>query len=104
VSAKPFVAIVPHQIGRDAARQRIQGGLARIRTEVAVFATIVEEQWRDDRLEFRLRLVGQHLTGRIEVFEEAVRVEVDLPWVLAALSGRLGTQIRSVGTLLLKKD
>ena len=104
MSTKPFVAIVPHQLGRRDARQRIQNGLARIRAEVAVFATVVEERWSDDRLEFRLRLVGQQLTGRIEVLEEAVRVEVDLPWILAALSGRLGARIRNVGTLMLKKD
>jgi Putative polyhydroxyalkanoic acid system protein (PHA_gran_rgn) len=104
VATKPFIAVIPHQLGRQAARQRIEGGLALIRSEVGVFATIVEDSWTDDRLLFRLRLLGQQLTGRIEVFEENVRVEVDLPWMLSALSGAIGTRVREVATLMLTKS
>lgn len=104
MASKPFVAVIPHQLGRQAARQRIEDGLARIRSEVAMFATVVEDHWLGDRLQFRLRLLGQSLTGRIEVLEEAVRVEVDLPWIIASLANKIGTRISKEGTLLLKKD
>ena len=104
MSTKPFVAVIPHQLGRAAARQRIQDGLTRIRAEVARFATIVEDEWVDDRLNFRLRLLGQQLTGRMEVLEESVRVEVDLPWIIAALAGKIRNRVSEVGTLLLKKS
>lgn len=99
--AKPLVVLIPHQLGRQAARQRIENELARIHSEVAAFATIIEERWLEDRLEFHLRLLHQHLTGRIEVLDEAVRVEVDLPWILRALAGPIGARIREVGMPML---
>ena len=100
---KPFVAIIPHQLGRPAARRRIEDGLARIRAEVGAFATIAEERWNGDRLEFRLRLFGRALAGHIEVLDEAVRVEVELPWIVAALAGPIGTRVRDVGGRLLTR-
>jgi hypothetical protein len=98
---KPLVVQIPHQLGRQVARQRIENGLARIRTEVAAVATITYWEWIDDRLEFRLRLLYQQLTGCIEVLDQVVRVEVDLPWIMGALAGPIGTRIREVGIPML---
>jgi len=101
MSAKPLVGVIPHRLGRQAARQRIESGLAQIHTEVAAFATIQEERWLEDLLEFRLGLLHQHLTGRIEVLDESVRVEIDLPWILRAVAGPIAARIQQVGTAVL---
>jgi hypothetical protein len=101
MSAKPLVVVIPHRLGRQAARQRIESGLAQIHTEVAAFASIQEERWLEDLLEFRLGLLHQHLTGRIEVLDESVRVEIDLPWILRAVAGPIAARIQQVGTAVL---
>ena len=37
-AAQPLVVVVPHRLGRQAARDRLESGLTRIRSEVAAYA------------------------------------------------------------------
>ena len=47
--------------------------------------------------------MGQVAGGTIDVAEEHVRIEVMLPWLLAAFADRIAPVIRKEGTLLLEK-
>jgi Putative polyhydroxyalkanoic acid system protein (PHA_gran_rgn) len=99
---QPFVVIVPHQLGRRAARDRLERGLDRIRSEVAAFATVVESNWIGDRLTFLVRSIGQTIGGRMDVLEDAVRVEVDLPWIMTLVAEKIVTRIQQTGARLLR--
>jgi hypothetical protein len=99
---KPVVVIVPHRLGRQAARDRLERGLHRIRAEVAAYATAVESDWVDDRLTFSARAVGQTFGGRMDVLDDAVRVEIDLPWLAALFAETIAARIRQTGTRLLR--
>jgi hypothetical protein len=98
-----FIVIVPHQLGRQAARDRLERGLNRIRSEVEAHATAVESDWVDDRLTFSVRAMGQTFGGRMDVLDDAVRVEVDLPWLAALLAEPIATRIRQAGMRLLRR-
>jgi hypothetical protein len=74
-----------------------------VRTNFGHLLSVDEETWNGDRLTFRVRSLGQSAAGTIEVFEEQVRLEVTLPWLLAKLTERLVPTIRKEGTLLLEK-
>jgi len=100
---KPVIVTVPHQLGKEEAKRRLQAGLEQVRGQVSAFATSVEEGWRDDRWSFRVVALAQTVTGRLDVRDDAVQVEVDLPWALALLAEKLKGRIRSTGTLLLDK-
>ena len=63
----------------------------------------IEDQWTEDRMEFRAIALGQTVTGRLDVLDDAVRVEVDLPRLLAAVAEMLRARIRQEGTRLLEK-
>jgi putative polyhydroxyalkanoate system protein len=100
---KPVTVDVPHQLGRAEARRKLQEGLGQVRAQLAGFGATVEDTWTGDRLEFRAAVLGQSVTGRIDVMDEAVRVEVDLPWMLARLAGRVTHRIQQQGSLMLTK-
>jgi hypothetical protein len=99
---QPFVVIVPHQLGRQAAKHRLDRGLDRIRSEVTAYATAVESEWVGDRLTFSVHAMGQAIGGRMDVLDEAVRVEVDLPWLVALLADKIAARIRQTGARLLR--
>lgn len=97
--SKPFVATVSHQLSRQEAKHRLQEGLGRIR---ALFSNF-EEQWTGDQMDFRVVAMGQTLAGRIEVLDDAVRIEVHLPAMLAWLGTRIGRQLTRQAALMLEK-
>lgn len=99
---QPFDVIVPHQLGKQTARDRLERGLSRIRSEVAVYASSVNSDWSDDQLDFSVRAMGYTLTGRINVLEDIVRVEVDLPWLFALAAEQILARIRQTGACLLR--
>jgi hypothetical protein len=101
--SKPLVATVSHELGRSRAKQRIASSLDEIRSHLSAFATSVEEQWTEDRLDFRLIALGRAISGRIDVFEESVRIEVILPGMLGFLAGTISSRIREHGLKLLAR-
>jgi hypothetical protein len=50
-----------------------------------------------------MRALGQAAAASIEVLEDALRVEVALPWLLAKAANRLLPILRKEATLLLEK-
>ena len=45
----------------------------------------------------------QRLTGRIEVLDDAVRVEIELPWLMQFLREAITKRVRGRGVALLEK-
>src|SRR3954471_8440789 len=77
----PLVISIPHRLGREEARRRLQSGLTRAAASVPVLR-VDEETWSGDRMIFRVRALGQTAAGHVEVEDDHVRVEVRLPWLL----------------------
>lgn len=100
--AKPVVVDIPHHLGSREARRRIEGGLGRIRDQIAANVAKLDEHWEGDRLIFDAQAMGQRITGRIDCLEESVRVEVDLPWYLAAFAEKLQGRLKKEGAALLE--
>jgi len=101
---KPVTVIVPHQLGKAEARNRLQRGMTQLPSQLLGMGTVAESQWTEDRMNFRMGILNQTITGRIDVLDDAVRIEVDLPWVLAMLAEKMKTHIgQKTGLLLTKK-
>jgi hypothetical protein len=101
--SKPVVVNIPHDLGRAEARRRLETGFGRIREQIGGKAVNFEERWEEERLHFRAGAFGQNVSGRVDVMEESVRIEVDLPWILASIAQKLQGRLKSAGTLLLDK-
>ena len=93
---------IPHRLGPDEAVRRLKRGFGRTK-DFAGLVTVEEEIWTRSRLTFGLRALGQRSSGTIEVFEDNVRVEVLLPWLLFKIAERLVPAIRKEATLLLER-
>jgi hypothetical protein len=102
--AQPLVVIVPHRLGKEAAKQRLRGGVTQLRDKLAMFgASAAEEVWSGDEMRFRVSAFGQTATGRVEITETTAIVEVDLPGLLGWFGKRIAERVSREGTLLLEK-
>jgi hypothetical protein len=98
----PLIVSIPHQLGRDEARRRLQTGLSRAASSVPVLK-VDEERWAGDRMIFRIRALGQGAAGHLDVADDHVRLEVTLPWLLQKFAEAAQLAIKSRGHLLLEK-
>jgi hypothetical protein len=102
--SRPLIALRSrHHLGREEAAHRIKSGLSAARTNYSALLTIREETWTGDRLAFNLSALGQSAVGVIDVADDHVRLEVQLPWLLAMVAEKLTPAIRNEGTLMLEK-
>ena len=95
--------IVGHRLGRVEASRRLKEGLARTQGHLGGMIAVEQETWQGDTLRFRMRALGQTAAGSIEVLEDALRIEVSLPWLLAKAAKRLLPILRKEATRLLEK-
>jgi hypothetical protein len=103
--ARPIVVSLPHQLGRAEAHRRIEQGFAGLGRQLtggigAILAC--RERWEGDRLHFEAGSLGQKMSGRVDVLEDSIRIEVDLPPILAALADRIVAKLKTDGLKLLE--
>ncbi|HEY9058303.1 MAG TPA: polyhydroxyalkanoic acid system family protein [Aurantimonas sp.] len=94
---------IPHKLSREAARTRIEESFGKLRQDMLGGMVKFEDVWTGDHLDFRARVMGQAVTGRLDVLDDAVHVEVDLPVFLAAIAEKLKGRLRKEGQVLLEK-
>ena len=95
--------VVAHRLGKVEAVRRLKEGFARTNGQLGPMIAMEGETWEGDTLRFRMRALGQTAAASIEVLEEALRIEVSLPWLLAKAAKRLLPILRKEATLLLEK-
>jgi len=83
--------------------RRLEEGFARTNGHLGGMIAMEQQIWQGDTLRFRMRALGQSASGSIEVLEEALRIEVSLPWLLATAAKRLIPILRKEATRLLEK-
>jgi hypothetical protein len=101
--AQPLVVTIPHSLGQNQAMSRLKVGLAETQARFGQFFTVQEQTWTGNRLQFQLAALSQSVSGTIDVFDDHVRLEVVLPWLLAKIVEKIQPLIRHEGTLLLDK-
>ncbi|APG09116.1 hypothetical protein M2175_002438 [Bradyrhizobium elkanii] len=99
----PLVVSIPHRLGREEAVRRLKTGLGRAAASIPVMQ-VEEERWNGDSMNFRIRALGQIASGRVDVADDHVKVEVVLPWLLQRFAEMAQATIRKRGQLLLTKD
>jgi hypothetical protein len=100
---KPLVVSIPHKLGKAEAMRRLQGGLTRLKSQFGDKLASVDESWSGDRMDFRVGAMGQTVNGHLDVGEDQVHVEVQLPWLLAMVAEKAKNFIQKQGTLMLEK-
>jgi hypothetical protein len=103
IMSQPLVVTIPHRLGKAEASRRLRSGLESARTRYSHLLSVQEETWVGDSLTLRVAALGQSANGVIEVAEDHLRLEVQLPWLLAKLGESIKGVVRREGTLLLEK-
>jgi putative polyhydroxyalkanoate system protein len=101
--SQPLTVSIPHRLGRQEARRRLDSGITRLRPELGILLSGLNYHWEQDTLNFTGSAMWQRITGRIEVLDDAVRVEIDLPWMMQVLRDTIARRVRGRGIALLEK-
>ena len=100
--AKPVVVTIPHELGKAEARQRIEDGVSKLIHQFGEGVKLTRT-WEGDRLSFAAKVVGQAVAGRLDVADDAVRMEVDLPPFFAMIADKVKGRLKKEGQLMLEK-
>src|SRR5580704_13164293 len=98
--SKPLMITISHSLGKDAAVTNLKSGLHDAQSKFGQFVSIQEETWIDNRLQFRVSALAQSVSGTIDVFEDHVKLEIFLPWLLSKIADAIQPLIRREATLL----
>jgi hypothetical protein len=82
--------------------RRLKAGLTRAASSIPVLK-VDEERWEENRMNFRIRALGQAAAGHLDVADDHVYIEVTLPWLLQRFAEVAQVAIRKRGNLLLGK-
>lgn len=100
--AEPLVITISHKLGKEEAVRRIKPALGKASQSFPVLK-VEEEVWSGERMDFRVRALGQMAVGNIQVADENVRLEVTLPWLLHKFAEVVQKTIGSRARILLEK-
>jgi putative polyhydroxyalkanoate system protein len=101
--AQPVTVTIPHQLGREEARRRIEDGMGQFVQQVGGMAKDYRQSWSGDRLNFSAQVMGQGISGVIDVLENAANVQLVLPGLLGMMAGKIKGRLQQEGQILLEK-
>ena len=100
--AEPLVITIPHKLGKEEALRRLKPALGKASQNFPTLK-VEEEVWSNERMDFRVRALGQVAAGNVQVAEDNVRLEVTLPWLLHKFAEAVQKTISGQGRVLLEK-
>jgi hypothetical protein len=103
VNNKTISISIPHRLTQEEARTRLQKGITDLKSQHAASIAQVSETWNGDQMSFRLTAMGQAITGRVDVQRSAIKLDIDLPWLLAALAEKFRPRIEQEGRKMLEE-
>ncbi|HEV2079566.1 MAG TPA: polyhydroxyalkanoic acid system family protein [Allosphingosinicella sp.] len=99
---KPLVVDLPHTLGVEEAKRRMQGSMGKLKDHIPGGTADVSAEWNGDRMHLIVNAMGQEVSANIDVMETVVRVEVMLPGMLSFFGSQIQGYLQSVGGQLLE--
>jgi len=100
--SKPLVVDLPHSLGVEEARRRMDGSMGKLKDHIPGGSADVSSGWDGDRMHLVVKAMGQEVSCNIDVMETVVRVEVMLPGMLSFFGSQIQGYLKSVGGQLLE--
>ncbi|GAA0668917.1 hypothetical protein FHT00_000378 [Sphingomonas insulae] len=97
----PIEINIPHQLGKQAVRDRLDGGIGKIGRMIPGGAQ-VDHRWDADTMHFTVQAMGQSIGCRATVSDTNVHAIVDLPGFLGLFAGKIRDVIQQEAPKLLK--
>lgn len=98
----PIIVDLPHKLGAEEAKRRMQGGIGKLKDHIPGGAAEVRSSWEGDRMTLFVEAMGQEVNARIDVRETIVRFEVVLPPMLSFFGRQIEGLVKSKGGQLLE--
>ena len=96
---------LPHELGAKEVRRRMHTHADEIGDYFPAGMAEVETNWsHEDRMDLLILAAGQRIEGGIDVGEDTVVIELDLPGMLGFMRGTLERAVRKNAGKLLEKD
>ncbi len=84
---------VPHKLGADEAKRRIQSLITDSKSKFGSQATDVRETWTENHNDFGFKAMGMSVTGSLDVQPSAVGISMDLPFAALPFKGKIEKEI-----------
>lgn len=94
--------VIPHELGRDEAKARIQKGIAALHEKFGNQVTSVDEKWPEPyRLDIAVGFMGSRAAGKLAIEDEVVRVALEFPFLLSVFKTPVKAYLEQQGKLIL---
>ena len=87
--SRSIVMTFPHQLGIAEAKKRIAERFELLKAQYMDKIGQAEIAWVGDVAHLRVAALGQTATAEIDIKAAEIRVEVHLPWLLAAMANKI---------------
>ena len=99
---KPMIVDLPHTLGAEEAKRRMQGGIGGLKNHSPGGAAEVQSSWQGNRMNIRVQALGQEVAGHMDVHDTKVHVELTVPAFLAMFGSMIEGLLRKKGGELLE--
>ena len=101
MSNTPISVDLPHQLGAEEARRRIENGVGSLKDHIPGAAE-VRSAWSGDQLGLQILAMGQEVNARLDVRDTLVHLELLLPPALAFFAKPIEAALSQGGAALLE--
>jgi hypothetical protein len=99
---QPLTIDLPHKLGAEEAKRRMQDGIGHLKDHIPGGAAEVRSSWQGDRMNLAVQAMGQEVSAHIDVEETVVRVEMLLPPMLSFFGKQIEGYLRNKGGQMLE--
>lgn len=92
---------VEHDLGADAARERLQTYLDKVKERHGDKFKDLEESMEGNHGKFSFKTMGFKVGGAVDIGDENVSVDLDLPFAAMLFKGKIETELRNQLSALL---
>ena len=93
---------IPHDLEKSEARSRVEGMIGDLKEQYGDKITDINEEWNGDTGKFSFKAMGFNLAGTLQVTDDDVKVNGDLPWAAKPFQGTIEATIRERTERLLR--
>ena len=96
---------LPHELGRDEARRRMQARIGDLPDHIPGGIAEVRASWPGDyRMALEVAALGQQVSAMLDVEDRRIRISLELPLMLRFASGAIEAAVQRKGRELLLGD
>ncbi|MEM6827072.1 MAG: polyhydroxyalkanoic acid system family protein [Pseudomonadota bacterium] len=93
---------LPHNLEPAEVRRRLEERKGEIVSYFPEGMASLESRWMgEDHMDFVVAIAGQRIKGSVDIAEDHVVIDVNLPLILSFLNSKIESSVRKEGTRLL---